>query len=186
MHRIPGLESNDSTPAEISEVGAQLSRSEAETLEIVMAGKLEPFQSAADIPGIASIHQVSDAGVGNARAFENRFAFSLPIGLPDILDMKNGDHHAFGIAQSDLAAAGFERFGEGFSDVERNGHRPEEAAGQFHVAANTLVFGLIHEPGQRREAAIEEHFKVADLPRSQIPRREIARFRLRRSGCLAV
>jgi len=147
---------------------------------------LKAFEATADVPRIASIHQISDTGVSNARALEDRFTFGLTVGLPDILHVENSDHDALGIAESDLAATGFEGFGEGFSDVERDWHRPEETAGQLHVAANALVFGLIHETGQRREAAVEKHFQVADLARCQIPGREIARFGLRLSGGLAV
>ena len=111
----------------------------------------------------ASIHEVGDARMGDARALKNRFAFGLPIRLPDVFDVQNGDHHAFCIAQSYLAAAGFERFGKGLRDVERNWHGPEQTAGQFHVAANALVFGLVHEAGQRRKAAVKKHFEVANL-----------------------
>src|SRR5260221_7390499 len=108
-----------------------------------MARELEPFEAASDIPGIAPVHQVSDAGVGHAGAVEDGLAFGLAVRLPDVLDMENRDHHAFGIAQGDLAAAGFERFGEGLRDIEGDRHWPKNTAGELHVAAYALVVGFV-------------------------------------------
>ena len=182
VHRVAGLEGDNAAPALVGEVSAQLSGSEAEVLEIVMARELETFKAASDIPGIAPVHQVGDAGVSCAGAVEDGFAFRLAVGLPDVFDVQDGDHDAFGIAQGDLAAAGLEGFGEGLGDIERDRHRPEKAAGELHVAAHAFVIGLVHEACERREAAVEEQLEVANLARREIPRREIARLGFGRGG----
>ena len=58
------------------------------------------------------------------------------------------------------------------------------------IGANTAIFslviGLIHETGERRKTAVEQHFKIADLARRQVPGWEIARFGLRLSGVFAI
>jgi len=165
VHRVARLESDDAAPALVGEIGTKLGRGEAQRFKIVMARELEAFEPAANIPRVAAVHQVGNARVGDAGAVEDGFAFRLAIGLPDVLDMEDGDHDAFGIAQGDLAAAGLKCFGESLRDVEGDGHRPKHAAGERHVAADALVVGLVHEAGKRREAAIEEQFEVADLTR---------------------
>ena len=114
-----------------------------------MARELKALESAADVPGIASVHQIGNAGVGNARAVEDCFAFSLTIGLPDVFDVQNGDHDAFGVAQGDLGAAGVQGLGEGLRNVEGDWHRPKKAAAQSHIAADAFVIGLVHETGER-------------------------------------
>ncbi len=139
-----------------------------------MTRELEAFEAATDIPGMASVHEVSDAGMGRARAVEDGFAFRLAIGLPDLLDVQDGNHDPLGVAQGDLRAAGLEGFGKGFSDVEGDRDRPKQTAGKMHVATHALVVGLGHEAGERREAAIEKHLEIADLARSQIPGGKIA------------
>ena len=52
--------------------------------------------------------------------------------------------------------------------------------------ADAFVVGLVHETGQRRKSAVQQHFEIADLARSQIPRRQIARFGFEFGGGLAV
>ena len=101
---------------------------------------------------------------------ENGFGFRRAVGLPDVFDVQDGEHDAFGIAQGDFAAAGLELLREFFGDVERDRHRPENAAGQPHVAADAFVVGLVHEAGERREAAAQQQFEVADLARRSGPR----------------
>ena len=111
---------------------------------------------------IASVHQIGDAGMGGARGLEDGFAFGLAIGLPDVFDVQDGDHDALGVAQRDLGATGLEVLGEGLRDIEGDRHRPEQAAAQSHLAADAFVIGLVHEAGERREAAVES------ISRSQI------------------
>jgi hypothetical protein len=58
-----------------------------------------------------------------AGAVKNRFGFGGAVGLPDFFDVQHRKHHAFGVAQSDLAAAGRELLGKIFGDIERDGQR---------------------------------------------------------------
>src|SRR5690349_12385299 len=154
VHRVPSLECDDSPPTGIRELRPQLSWREAKGFEIVMARELQTFESSADVPWIAAVHKITDSRMHHARRLEDRLGFGLPIGLPDILDMEDRDHHAFSIAQGDLRASRFQRFGESLSNIERDWHWPEGAVGQVHIFTNTLVIGLVHEARERREAAI--------------------------------
>ena len=106
------------------------------------------------------------------------FAFRFAIGLPHVFDVEHGEHDAFGIAEGDLVLPGLELLGELLGDVERDRHRPERAVVELHVAADALVVGLVHEAGERREAAVAEHLEVADLARREVPGGAIARLRL--------
>ena len=67
-----------------------------------------------------------------------------------------------------------ELLGELLRDVERDRHRPERAIGEAHLAADGFVVGLVHEAGERREAAVAEHLEVAELARREIPGGPIA------------
>ena len=50
-----------------------------------------------------------------AGAVEDSLRFCFAVRLPDVLDVQDGEHDAFGIAQRDLAAAWFERFSKIFA-----------------------------------------------------------------------
>ena len=149
VHRVAGLEGDDAAPALVRKIGTELGGCLAQRLEVVMARELEAFEAAADVPGIASVHQIRNAGMGDARAVENGFSFGLTIGLPDVFNVQNGDHDALGIAQGDLGAAGVQGLGEGFRNIEGDRHRPKKAAAQSHIAADAFVIGPVHETGER-------------------------------------
>src|ERR1035441_7846483 len=84
---------------------------------------------------------------------ENRLDFGLAVRLPDIFHAEHGEHHAFGIAQGNLAATRRQFLGEFLSHVERDRYRPQRAVPEPHVVADALVIGTVHESAQRREAA---------------------------------
>ena len=87
--------------------------------------------------------------------------------------MIDGEHDAFGIAESNVVAL-LELLGEFLGDVERDRHRPERAVGEAHLVADGFVVGFAHEAGERREAAVAEHLEVAELARGEIPGGPIA------------
>src|ERR1700688_4053671 len=105
MHGIAGLERHDGGPSQASEFGAQVRRSQAQRAEIIMRRRLYSFDLSAHIPWVRFVDGVIGAGVRGAGGTKYRLCFSFPIRLPDIFYMKNCEHHAFGIAQRDLAAA---------------------------------------------------------------------------------
>ena len=108
MHRVARLECDHLAPARICELSAQFRGSWPKRLEIVMARELQAFKAPTDVPRIAAVHQVSDAGMRHARGLEDGLAFGLAIGLPYILDMEDRDHHALRVAQGDFGAARFQ------------------------------------------------------------------------------
>ena len=63
MHRIPRLEGDDLGPAASDEFGPKLGRSHAKRSEVVVDGRLQAFDPAADVDRIAAVEQVSDARV---------------------------------------------------------------------------------------------------------------------------
>ena len=67
------------------------------------------------------------------------------------------------------------RFRESLGNVERDGHRPEEAIDQMHIVADGFVVITVHEASERREAAIEQQLEIAELSRGEVPGWEIAR-----------
>ena len=75
--------------------------------------------------------------------------------MPDVFDVDHGEHHAFGIAERDVAIR-LELVGELLGHVERDRHRPERAVGEPHLGADRFVVGLSHEARERREAAVAE------------------------------
>ncbi len=171
VHRIARLERNHAAPAFAGKFGAKFGGSQTQSAEIIMRRNLHAFDFSADVPRIRLIDGVIGAGMRRAGAGKNRFSFGFAIGLPDVLHVQHGEHHAFGIAQRDLAAARRELLGEFFGDVERDGHGPENAAGQAHVVADAFVIGARHETAQRRKSAGDQQFQIADLAGGKIPRR---------------
>ena len=103
------------------------------------------------------------------RAIEDRLGFGLAVGLPHVFDVQNRQHHAFGIAQRNFAAARLEGLGEVVSDIQGDGHGPQNATGQTHVVAHTLVIRARQEATQWREATAHQQFKIAELTRRQVP-----------------
>ena len=122
--------------------------------------------------------------VGVVRA-EDLLGLALAIRFPDVFDVDDGEHDAFGIAEGDVVAR-LELLGELLGDIERDRHRPERAVGESHLAADRFVVGLAHEAGERREAAVAEHLEVAELARREIPGGPVARSGFGRGHLVAV
>ena len=163
VHRIAGLEGDNTAPSEASKFGAQFRRSEAQCTEIIMRRCLQTLDATAHVPRVGLVHRVVGAGMGFAGAVEYGLGFGRAVGLPDFFDVQHGEHHAFGVAQRNFAAAGRELLGKFFGDIERDRHRPKHTAGQAHVVANAFVVGFGHKAAQRRESSAHEQFQVANL-----------------------
>src|SRR5205823_2825122 len=88
----------------------------------------------------------------------------------DVLDVEDGEHHAFGITQgefgSDELIAHYP-----LVHIEGDRHGPQRAAREAHFAADAVVIGARHETAQRRKRAVEQQFQVAQLTRCQVERR---------------
>ncbi len=170
VHRIARLEGNHAAPSQAGEFGAQFCReSSAGCGNRNAKAACRPSMRPPTYHGFAYVHGVVRAGMSLAGAVENRFGFGGAIGLPDFFDVQHGQHHAFGVAQRNFAAAGRELLGKFFGDVERDRHGPEDSAGQTHVVADAFVVGFGHEAAQRRKAAAHEQFEIANLTGSQVP-----------------
>ena len=169
MHGIARLEGHDFGPAHAAELGAQVGGSEAQRAEIIMRRSLYLFHLSAHVPGIRFVDGVIGARMRGAGGTENRLGFGFAIRLPHIFNAEHGEHHPFGIAQCDLAAARRQFLGEVFAHIERDRHGPQGAVCQTHVVADALVIGAVHEATQRRETAAHQQFQIAKLARGQVP-----------------
>ena len=182
MHGIAGLECNHAPPAQARKFRAQLRGRQAQGTKIVMGGRLQAFQSATHVPGIRLVDSIVCPGMRLAGSSEYALGFRLPIGLPDIFDVQHRQHHAFAIAQSDLAAARLQFLGELFGHIERDGHRPDHATLQAHVVTDAFVIRTIHEAAQGRESAAQQQFDITNLSRRQVPRRPFFGMRFQIGG----
>ena len=128
MHGIARLEGNDPAPAQARELRTQLRRGQAQGTEIVVGRTLQALEGPPHIPGIRLVDSIVGAGMRLAGGAEHALGFGGTIGLPYVLDVQNREHHALAVAQRNLAAAGRQRLGKLFGDVERDRHRPQNAA----------------------------------------------------------
>src|SRR5438045_3750049 len=149
MHRIARLKRNHSPPAEAGEFCSQLCWSEPQGLEIIVGARLNAFYPASDIPWMRLIEQIIDAGMGMARALEYRFRLRLFIWLPDFLNMQDGEHNSFWVAQRNCAAPRLQRAGKLFGYIQSDGHRPQHTTGQAHLVTYSFIIRAGHEAAQR-------------------------------------
>src|SRR5690606_12901832 len=61
------------------------------------------------------------------------------------------------------------------ADVERDRHRPQDAAREPHLLDDGVVVGTGHEAFERRERAVQEQLDVAELTHREIPGAHVAR-----------
>ena len=141
--------------------------------EIVVARQLEAMQPAADVDRMAAFEQVTDAGVLAIGRAEDLLGFQRAVGLPAVLDVEDGEDDALRVAQRDLPRIA-DRVGEFLVDIEGDRHRPQAAVAEAHLVAHRLVVAADHEAAQRGKSAGQQHFEVAQLARSQIPRGQAA------------
>ena len=173
MHRITGLKRNDATPADFLEAIAQLLRRVAQMLEIVVHGRLDAAQPAAEIHLVAAAHEIAHAGMRFVGGAEHGARFLLLVRPVDAFDLHRGNQDALAVAQRDDVAF-LELVGERGGHIERDRHRPEDAAREPHVGQHLAIVLLSQETLERRKRAVEQQLDVAQLPHVQIPRRQIA------------
>ncbi len=154
VHRIAGLEGDDARPSQTAEFSAQFGGRKTQGAKIIMRGWLDSLDGAAHIPRVRLVDGVVGAGMSSAGRIKNLLGFFGAIRLPDIANVKHGNHNAFAIAKRDFARAGCQLLGEFFGHVERDGHGPERAVGEPHVLADAFIIFAVHEAAQRRESAI--------------------------------
>src|SRR5258708_1332444 len=106
---------------------------------------LHALYAATDVPWVRLVYGIVGAGMRGASGAEYRFGLGLSIRLPNVLDVKHGQHHAFGIAQCNLAASRGKFLGKLISDVKRDRDWPQNATCQSHVVADAFVIGTRHK-----------------------------------------
>src|SRR5712671_3016907 len=131
---------------------------------------LHALYAAAGVPWIRLVYGVVGAGMCGAGAAEYCLGFGFSIRLPNVLDVKHGQHHAFGIAQCNLATSRGKLLGKLISYVKRDRDRPQKATCQSHVVADAFVIGTRHKAAQRRKTTTQQQLQVTDLPSAQVPR----------------
>ena len=88
VHRVAGLEGDDLGPAQLGELGAELRRGPAQVGEVVVDGQLEALDGPADVPGVAPVEQIADAGVARIGRCRRRCSASAsPVRPPHVLDV---------------------------------------------------------------------------------------------------
>src|SRR5262249_11271777 len=128
VHGVARLKSNHTTPAEACKFSAQFAWSQPEGFEVIVRRKLQPFELSTYVPRIRPIEQIIHTAVGCARRAKNRLRLSFTVRLPHLFNIEHREHHAFRIAQSDLAVARLKFFRKLFSDVESDRHGPQQPA----------------------------------------------------------
>src|SRR5260370_35816338 len=106
---------------------------------------LHALYAAAGGPWIALVYGRVGARMRGPGAAEYCLGLGLSIRLPNVLDVKHGQHHAFGIAQCHLATSRGKLLGKLISDVKRDRDWPQNATCQSHVVADAFVVGARHK-----------------------------------------
>ncbi len=96
------------------------------------------------------------------------FRLGHEIRAPHVGDFQRCQQHAFRIPQGNGLASP-ETLGERLADIQCDGHRPQDAAGEPHRIAHRVVVRPVEEAFQWREGAVHEQVQVADLSLGQIP-----------------
>ena len=149
----------------------------AQQTVVVVGDRLHRGYPPADVAGLGSVEQMGDARMLRVCGAEHRGGLRLPIRLPDVLDVEDSHHDALLVAQRELRSRR-QRGRQRFRHVERDRHRPQGPVSQAHLRTDLVVVATAKETGERREPAAGEQLEVAELARSQIMRRPVARLGL--------
>ena len=180
---VARLERHDLPPAQLAEIGPQLVGRVAPRAEVVMRGRLEPGDAAAQIDRPGDVVQVVHRRMGQIVGAVDRLGLARLVGGPLVGHRQDRQDHAFRVAQRDVLAV-LDAARERLRHVQRDRHRPERAVRQAHPLDHAVVVLAPQEPRQRREAPVHQQLQVADLPGRQIPGRQIARVVLHLLGAV--
>ena len=179
VHRVAGLECNHLAPAELALKRSRVSAGRiAQSPEIVMTRRLDAAQLAAEINRVRRIRKVIYARVLLRLRCRKRGALraTCPVSscrrLPSSRSGRPSGSRSAIVSPVETCSGKFGR------DVERDRHRPEDAAGKSHVLDNAVVFGLGQKSLERRERAVKQQLDIANLPRGQVPGRVVQGFLL--------
>ena len=181
VQRVARLERHDALPAQFAEIGAQLVRRVAAGLEIIVDRLLDAGHRAAQIDGACDVMQIVHRRMGQIIGAKDLQRLIRLVGHPFVGDREDGKDHPFLVAQGNVLAGGH-AFGEFLGHIQRDGNGPESAIGGAHGFHGADVIGFRLEPLERVEAAVHQQFQIADLPRGQVPGRQIARRDLQLGG----
>ena len=177
VQRVAGLERHDPPPAQLAEIGAQLVRRVAPCLEVVMHRRLDAGDRPAETDRAGDIVEVVHRRVRRVVGAVDALRLARLVGRPLVGDREDREDHALGVAQRHVLA-GLHALGELCRDVEGDRDRPERAVLKPHPLHHAVVIGLGHEALERRETAVHQQLQIADLPRRQVPGRQVAGIRL--------
>ncbi len=168
VHRIAGLEGDDPRPSPLLEQPAQVGRVVAVVLEVVLHGRVDPDQAAAEIDRMGVVDQIVDPGMGRLAGGEHPFRLAPLVGYPDRGDGHCRDQPSLGVAQRDVVADNHAVRPVG-TDVEGDRDRPQGAVGEPHLVDDPVVVGLAEEALERRECAVEQQHRVVQLALAEGP-----------------
>ena len=133
-----------------------------------MRRRLQALDRAAQIDRARDVVQIVHRRMRQVVGAEHLFGLQRLVGHPFVGQRHDCQDHALLVAQGDVGAR-LQPFGELFGDVQRDGHRPQRARRQAHVADDAVIVGLGQKALQRVEAAVHQQLQIADLARRQVP-----------------
>src|SRR5262249_10651932 len=169
VHGVTRLEGYDSTPSHARELRPELSGRQPQILEIVPCGLLQTFHRPANVPGVALVQRVVDAGVNRAGGTENSLNFRFAVRLPHFFDVQNREHYSLWIAKGDFTGTRLQRSGKLLRYIEGDRNWPNQTTRQVHGITDTLEICASHESTQRGKSAVHQEFQITNLAPSQVP-----------------
>jgi len=168
VERVPRLEGDDLLPAHGDEAAPQLGGRLTQRHEVIVVRELEALEPAAHVPRVGLLEEIGCGRVLWVDRAVDLLGLSREVGLPDLLDVEDGQGNALEVPQVEQIALG-EIPCDLLGHIERDGDGPERAVGEPHGRTHALVVLPAEEPRQRGEAAIEQQLQIADLPGGQRP-----------------
>ena len=99
VHGVAGLERHHPRPPQPREGVPQLGRGVPQLLVVVERHRVHALDASPDVRRRGALEEVGGAGVLAVGGAEHRLGLRLAVGAPEVLDMKDGEHHALGVAQ---------------------------------------------------------------------------------------
>jgi len=165
VHGVAGLESNDTSPVELLEVGAELSGSVSVGDIVVVDGGLNSLDIASDVELLDALVKVLDSRMSKIVVTKDLNSLLNLVGGVDVLNGQDSDGLVVaGVTESDTLV-GLKRQGVDvlLRNIQVDGDGEESAAGEAQIVDNTLVVLLVQEAFERREASGDDELKIAQL-----------------------
>jgi hypothetical protein len=164
VHGVSGLESNNSLPAKLGELGSELSRGISETDIIVVVESVDGLELTTDVELLDSIVKVLDSRVLGVTS-EDQLGLLLLVRSVDIFDSDNGKRSVVSKVTESNSGTGLDLGSLNFllGNIKVDGNREEGAISKTQVLNNTIVVLLIQKALEGRKATREDKLQIAEL-----------------------